>query len=508
MKYRTKRTAIPSIALWVAFFLCGVFFFALPIGAVPQAPGVPDSTHAQAVIVYNEEADAILFEQNADKVLFPASTVKIMTGLLASELLSDRMEETVTVTAEMVDGVVGNRMKLAEGEKIRIRDLFFGAITGGYNDACTALAVLSCGSVEAFVSAMNARAEDLGMQSTVYCNPTGLHDPAMVTTARDTLILSRVTSKNARYMEASSAVKHTVSATNLSAERIFYNRNYQIASAVTTAYHNPYVDGLNAGTTTEGGWCLAARALRFDLTWFCVVLGGEEDADTVYSYKIANELLSWAARGYEFRTVVTAGSTHATVPVSYAAIAEDHADGVDLIAKNGLSLFLPINAEADTAGLGYTVLMHSDTLTAPFDEGTEVGTLVVTWNGEEIGRVPLVTAAAVARNEFTYALGQLKDLPKHRAFIAGAVAFVLLLALYLFRVTRFRPRKLRKKNYVPMPFRVTNEDTLRYDLPPRPPVPPQPTRAERPPERPSGKRPPSDPYSDAAKELSRRKKKP
>ena len=536
MLHRQRTIPYRAALTWTILFLCLLLSSpaTLASASVPEAPNVPNHDGAQAVIVYNADYGEILFEKNADKPLFPASTVKIMTGLLAAELLQNRMEEIVIVTDAMLKNSAGNRMSLKNGEEIRIRDLFFGAICGGYNDACLVLAHLASGSVDAFVTQMNAKAAQLGMESTRYENPTGLHSAAMVTTARDTLTLSIAASENQFYMDAASAVKHTVPETNVNKARTFYNRNYLIASAVTTEYHNPYVNGLNAGMTDEGGWCVAARAFRFDLTWFSVVLGGSENSDdgTVYAYQITNNLLSWAARGYELKSVVTAGTECARLEALHAAIPDVSEDGFAAVASTDLNLFLPKAVASGEEGLGYTVLLPHEKLLAPFEIGAEIGTLVITWNGEEIGRVPLVTNDSAARNEFTYTLSRLKDLPKSRTFMASLISFIVLLTLYFARAPRYRYKKVRRSaSYVPIPFRQVNAERL--TPPPRQPAPPPkqypappqmsaPQRNPAPPQRrspsagaasaPKGAEHPrtqkNDPYAGAANELEARKRPP
>ena len=490
MKKRQPNHRVRRAALFLALLFVLLSLSSLPIAAVPEAPNLPDYSHAQAVILYNLDHREILLESNADKSLFPASTVKIMTGLLASQLLAERMDEAVTLTEEMLAGASGNRMNLTVGETIRIRDLYYGAITGGYNDACTALAVLSSGSVDAFVSQMNDEATVLGMYGTLYKNPTGLHSSAMVTTARDTLTLSLAASTDELYMDAASTVKYEIPATNKNAARSFYNRNYLIASAVTTAYHNPYAEGLNAGVTDEGGWCVSAKAYRNDLSWFCVVLGGEEDAESgeLYAYSIANNLLSWAARGYTVKTVAKADAEYATIPVRYAAITEEVTDGLPLVAKNDLSVFIPQNTAEGESGLEYTVRLNTSSLEAPIEVGTEVGVLIVTWNGTEVGRVPLLAKSSVTRNEFTYALSRMKELPKNRFFQGFSVSFLVLFILYAVRASRFGyRRRLHSKHYVPVPFREKEDDaeaTTHSCM----------------------KAPPPDPYASAATELEKKKR--
>ena len=491
---RTARIHSPPIKTAVLFLCLLLVILAIPteIGAVPTAPSIPDHSRARAVIVYNKDQSVTVLEKNADTVMFPASTVKIMTGLLVSELLSERMDETVTLSDDMLRGASGNSLKLESGEEIKIRDLYYAAFCGGYNDACTALAAIAAGTVDCFVTLMNERAAVLGMKSTVYTNPTGLHSATMVTTARDTLLLSLAAADDPLYMAASSAVRHEISQTNRNPARSFYNRNYLIASAVTTAYHNPYASGLNGGLTDEGGWCLATRVERFDLTWFCIILGGEEDPEngTIYSYKIANELLSWAARGYEIRTVVEEGDLFAQIPVKYASIADKAEEGIPLVAASSLSVFIPKNPPEDSKGLTYTVRLHESTLEAPIEAGKEAGVVIFTYDDEEVGRITLITKSEVRRNDFTFLLSSMRALPKNRIFIASLVSFLILTTVYFLRVTRFRrPRRRRSSAYVPTPFRNREDDRTNATN--------QTKNSE------STRRPPIDPYASSAAMLDR-----
>ena len=98
--------------------LCAVFL-SLPTVTLPAAAediSMPDLSRANAVYLYNVENDRVLASKNTDLSLFPASTVKIMTGLVAVEALEGRLDETVTVTRAMVDASSGFRMYLEADE--------------------------------------------------------------------------------------------------------------------------------------------------------------------------------------------------------------------------------------------------------------------------------------------------------------------------------------------------------------------------------------------------------
>ena len=198
----------------------------LSVGLLPAAAeDAPASADVGVVLLLNLENNLTLYEKEADTNVYPSSSVKIMMGLLACRSLYDRLDEEVTVSAAMVAGVTGRSMHLADGEKLTVRDLLYAAVCGGYNDAAHVVACLSSGSVAAFVEAMNTEAQRLGTLHTRYTNPTGLHDPAMATSARDVSIIAREAYGNKLFMQLSSTRTHTIAATNIADERIFTNRN-------------------------------------------------------------------------------------------------------------------------------------------------------------------------------------------------------------------------------------------------------------------------------------------
>ena len=194
----------------------------------------PSSSKAYAVYLYCVEDSSALFDKNSDKKISPASTVKLMTALVAYDKIENK-DAFVTLTEEMIGKQESNVMKLQVGEKIRIRDLFAGLVCSGYNDAANALAVIASGSVEAFVEHMNEKAQEIGATSTVYVEPTGIDDGAQ-TTAYDTMLVAKEFMNRALLMELSAAPSCDVSNTNKSSARTLYNRNALISNRTSTKY--------------------------------------------------------------------------------------------------------------------------------------------------------------------------------------------------------------------------------------------------------------------------------
>ena len=410
----------------------------LSVGSLTvSAEDAPASTDVGVVLLLNLENNVTLYEKEADTNVYPSSSVKIMMGLLACRALYDRLDETVTVTAAMVAGVTGRSMHLADGERLTVRDLLYAAICGGYNDAACVVACLSAGSVAAFVEAMNAEAQRLGTLHTRYTNPTGLHDPAMCTTARDVAIIAREAYGNDLYMLVSSARTYTVPATNVSEERLFTNRNSLISDS-SQNYYNGYCKGMNAGMTDEGGWCVVTVCERNGAANLCIILRGLDVAsgELIPAYVQTNRLLSWANRNYGYRTVLTAGETLETMRVGMTGISKSKAD---LVPAEDLKIYLP--ADLDVEGqLEYNVLLEGDELTAPLTAGEQVGTVTVSYRGHIVGKAPLTVTEDFKRSGFLEGLRLFRAYLTGRAFLLSLPILALLLLPYLYATGSSRGR--------------------------------------------------------------------
>ena len=180
----------------------------LPYVIAPvHAAAPPEIAGAAGAYLYNFENDALLYELNPDARIYPASTVKLMTGILAMEALGDTPDRTITVTAEMLNKVVGNNMGLKVGEIVTVNDMLHGLLLNGANDAAQVLAVEIAGSVDDFVDAMNEKAQYLGAYNTFYTNPTGMHSEAMITTVADTAAIAKYAYSLPGFLEITSLSK-------------------------------------------------------------------------------------------------------------------------------------------------------------------------------------------------------------------------------------------------------------------------------------------------------------
>ena len=433
MKTRSSRALLflrgmVLILCLAALLLSGCFFVAATDTAWTPTETPPDDSRIGAVCLYNVENRRMLHEKNADTVIYPTASVKIMTGLLSCRLLDTRLEETVEITSAMLAGASGRNMGLVPGEKIKVYDLLAALICGGYNDAACVLSALCSGSVDAFVEEMNREALRLGAVNTVYQNPTGLHDPEMLTTARDTLLVANEALGCELYMSLAALHSYTIPATNASAARSFSNRN-SLVSDTGGQYFNGRCRGMNAGMTDEGGWCVITLWEHDGASNLCVVMNAADvpTGEVIPAYTYANRLLAWAGRCYVYRTVLLADDVIETLPVKKTGTSKSQ---TGLYVPEALRVYLPAQADPQN-DLVLQYHIEGDELTAPLAEGQTVGTLTVSYHGTVVGSSSIIVREAFARNSFLNLLDRMKAYFLSRAFAVTAVVFIVALVFYL-----------------------------------------------------------------------------
>jgi len=151
--------------------------------------------NASTVILQDFLSREILFEKDADRSIYPASMTKIMTSIVAFDLiksgdikLSDKF--LISEKAWRLSRPGNSSMFIMLDDEITVENLLKGIIIVSGNDACVALAEGIAGSEESFASLMNLKASEIGMTNTNFTNASGLNDPDNYSTVRDILKMS------------------------------------------------------------------------------------------------------------------------------------------------------------------------------------------------------------------------------------------------------------------------------------------------------------------------------
>ena len=150
---------------------------------------------ATTVILQDYLSGEILFEKDADKSIYPASMSKIMTVIIAFELLEKgdlSLDDKFLISenAWRLSTSGYSSMFIMVGDQVSVEDLLKGIIIASGNDACVALAEGIAGSEEQFAIIMTSKAKEIGMENTNFSNSSGINDPDNYSTVRDILIMS------------------------------------------------------------------------------------------------------------------------------------------------------------------------------------------------------------------------------------------------------------------------------------------------------------------------------
>ncbi len=335
----------------------------------------------KSMVVIEPKTKRVLLRFNEEEKLPMASTTKIMTALLVIENIGD-LNSIVTVPNECV-GIEGTSIYLRKGEEISRKDLLYGLILASGNDCATALAILTAGSEESFVKMMNKKAEELGLTSTNFTNPHGLHNENHYTTAKDLAVLTAYALENETFREIVSTKRHTIEKTNVTNEQRYLKNKQKLMFDEKLNNDNFKITGVKSGFTPEAGRCLVTSCETPNISAICVVLNCQP------MFEESQALLEEATKEFAYKNIVE--------PYNYvgqAQIINGREDCVKLYTQNGFAY--PIS-QSDVVNITPN---YSSQLTAPINESQIVGDLVVTINGEEKFSDQILTLNEVRTTDF------------------------------------------------------------------------------------------------------------
>ena len=156
---------------------------------------------ARTAILLDYHSGEILFEKDADRKIFPASMTKIMTSIVAFDLiksgeLSLKDKFIVSENAWRLSESGYSSMFIMVGDQISVENLLKGIIISSGNDACVALAEGIAGTEEEFAMLMTEKAIEIGMENTNFSNSSGINSPDNLSTVRDIMLMSKHLIKN------------------------------------------------------------------------------------------------------------------------------------------------------------------------------------------------------------------------------------------------------------------------------------------------------------------------
>jgi D-alanyl-D-alanine carboxypeptidase (penicillin-binding protein 5/6) len=402
-----RRLLIVVVALLAALAL-----------AAPSLAAGP-ALRAKAAILVQPDTGDVVYAHDADQRLPIASTTKLMTALLTLE--RSNLDDVVPA-APYSPAPAESVINLRTGERLTVRDLLRGLLLASANDAAETLAAHVAGSQAAFVRAMNARAAQLHLRNTHYANAIGLDEAGNYSTAHDLVTLAQFLLRKPFF--ARTVARSRATLTSGAHVRRIVNRNSLVREF-------PFVDGVKTGHTLQAGYVLVGAAERHGVRLVSAVLGdpseNARDSDTL-------ALLRYGFPRYRSVLAVRRGQVLARPAL------KDRSGHADLIAPRPLT-------EVVRAGEHPAVQVTGvpDQLDGPLAAGARVGTVTLVRRGRTIARMPLVTAAPVAKASVSDRLGHFLGSAVALVLLAVVVVSTLQLALMRRRATRRRRARSRRR---------------------------------------------------------------
>ena len=243
-----------------------------------QHPGAPGFSASAGVLVDADTA-SVLWEHDPHLARAPASTIKVLSGLVAMENLP--FDRVITVTPDaLTQAGDETTMGLVAGQRLTVRELLTGMLTVSANDAATALAVDTVG-IPRFVAAMNDQIRALGLHDSRVGSPVGLDDPSTTLSAYD---LAAIAYADVEHFDVFSQI---VSQRDIVLAATDGHPAFDLPNLNRLLEIYPPAVGIKPGWTGAAGPCLVAMAVRNGHRLIAVLLG---DA---HLYNDARILLDW-----------------------------------------------------------------------------------------------------------------------------------------------------------------------------------------------------------------------
>ena len=360
-------------------FLSLTLALLLLAAAVPSARAEGDSPltlSCASAVLMEKETGELLFEQNPHEKLEPASVTKVMTLLLVMEAVDSgriSLEDTVTVSAYAA-GMGGSQVYLEEGEQMSVGEMIKCVTVVSGNDCAVALAEHLAGSETAFVSMMNQRAKELGMEDTTFLNCTGLPAQGHVTSAYDIALMSRELILNHPSIRQYTTIWMDS----------IRGGEFGLTNTNRLIRFYPGATGLKTGSTDAALYCMSATAERDGMELIAVIM---KAPTTNQRFEDAKALLDYGFANY------TLASVYPDSPLAPVEVLLGAQGQVQPQLQRECKLLVSRGEESQIS----TRLSLAENVEAPVDEGQILGQLEIYVGDELRDTVPILAAQGVNR---------------------------------------------------------------------------------------------------------------
>ena len=339
---------------------------------------------ARYVIIQDHLSGEILYEKNADGKIYPASMTKIMTAIVAFDLLKKgeiSLDEKVTISEKawrMSDSGYSS-MFIMLNDQVSIENLLKGIIIVSGNDACVALAEGISGSEEEFAILMNEKAAEIGMTNTNFNNSSGINDANNYSTVRDILFMTEYLIKE--YPEFYTYFKETT-----------FTWDRTGGDPITQGNRNPLlyknigVDGVKTGFLTVEKYSLASSMKKGDRRISAVGSGFE--TKNIRSRE-SSKILTWGLRSFDSIKVGKINEVIAELDVWHGKKKK-----VKVSPSEDIYITVPKRKKKTIKA----ILNYNGPVLAPIKVGDKIGMLNVYVAGELVKEIDILSLEKINRS--------------------------------------------------------------------------------------------------------------
>jgi D-alanyl-D-alanine carboxypeptidase (penicillin-binding protein 5/6) len=341
---------------------------------------------ARTAILQDYYSGEILYEKEADTSIYPASMTKIMTSIIAFDLIKSgdlKLDEKFIISekAWRLSTSGYSSMFIMVGDQVSVENLLKGIVIASGNDACVALAEGIAGTEEEFAILMTTKAREIGMENTNFANSSGINDPDNYSTVRDILKMSKyLIDKHPEFYKMFSEKKFTWDRTG--GDPITQgNRNPLL-------YKNLGADGIKTGYLAAEKYSLASSILRNGRR--LIAVGSGFNSKNARS-KESTKLLTYGLTNYDLVNI-----SKAKEPFDKVEVWQGKVDKIDVYTDQ--DIFKTIK-KAKKKLLKVSV-KYEGPIEAPIQKGEKVAILKVVYDDEIVGEYDLLASKEVKKVNF------------------------------------------------------------------------------------------------------------
>ena len=338
---------------------------------------------ARTVILQDSLSGEILYEKESDKSIYPASMTKIMTAIVAFELIKSgdlNLDDKFLVSenAWRLSSAGYSSMFIMVGDEVSVENLLKGIIVASGNDACVALAEGIAGTEEEFAIMMTSKAREIGMVNTNFANASGINNTDNVSTVKDIMIMSNYLIKEFPEMYKYFSEKEFTWDRTGGDPITQGNRNPLL-------YKNFGVDGIKTGYLAVEKYSLASSLYKNGRRLIAVASGFNTKNDRS---RESAKLLTWGLTNYDLIQVAKKNTSIEQVDVWLGKKST-----VGVYVKNDIYKTIP---KARKKNLKISII-YNGTIQAPIKKDDIVARLEMTYKDELIETFDLFAFEDVKR---------------------------------------------------------------------------------------------------------------